>query len=161
MSQQDLDSKQLLTAFANALHKAFIESSRDEAKGYFKTLSKGDAIPLLQLNFEDGEYLKSDLVLNHSEFRGNLNYSAFIQSLAALLHEVVNLVEDEKDIATLTSEDGLETLFKITGLSEKDGEMNVLMMSFRQVSPGVMQTTLMYMNPEQLRKETAEDAVSA
>lgn len=157
MSQeQQLESKRLLSAYTSSLYKAFWESSRDEAKNRFKALKKGDAVPLLQINFEDNAQLQTQLLLEYSEFRGNLNFSAFINALAALLSEIINGLKSDKEIESLATEDGAEQLFKVVGFSDKSGELNALMLSIRQPEPGVILARLMFMNPEQFKQQPAE-----
>jgi hypothetical protein len=92
---QDMPQGTFLTMSANLLHKAFIESARTDAKNLYKQISEGKRVALTQVQMEDKSTVRFDLSLEHSEYRGSLNYSGFRASLAILIGNLVTALQKD------------------------------------------------------------------
>ncbi len=131
-SSHTLSRDQFLTIAVNLLHKVFVESSRTDAKNLYRALVEGKRVALTNLKMEDESTVRFDLSLDHSEFAGSLNYGAFRASLRALLGNLVNALEEKKDIQTFTAkEQGNRTIFGITGVTVEEGTPAVLVLGSR------------------------------
>ena len=76
---------QLGSLAANLLHKAFIETTRTVSKGLFRRLEQGETVGVTRLEFEGDETVQLNMTLDISQYRGDLNYSRFRDSIVAIL----------------------------------------------------------------------------
>ena len=76
-NEQTLTDEQFATISANVLHQTLIEVSRTVGKRIFRELEAGKRVALTQLRMEDEGQVRLDLTLDHTEFRGGLNFSLF------------------------------------------------------------------------------------
>ena len=119
---QSIPRDQFLTMAINLLHRAFIDSSRTEAKKLFNAVAEGKAVPLTKVEMEDKSVVRFDVSLDHSEYDGSLNFSAFKTSLATLLGNLVGALQDGREIPSFTSQDDQQNqIIGITGVTvDKD-----------------------------------------
>lgn len=119
---QSIPRDRFLTMAINLLHRAFIEANRTEAKKLFNAVAEGKAIALTKVEMEDKSVVRFDLSLDHSEYAGTLNFSAFKTSLATLLSNMVNALQEGKEIPSFNSRDEEQNqIIGITGVTiEKD-----------------------------------------
>lgn len=150
LQQQSISQERFLTMAANLLHRAFIEAQRTDAKNLYKILVEGKKVGLTRVEMEDKSMLDIGLGLDHSEFRGKLNYSAFRASVAALIAETARAIKEEKPVRTFTPQSGEgATIFGITAVTVEDNEPNVLVLG-TESGPGARLTLeLMYVDPQQ------------
>lgn len=121
---------QFLTMAINLLHRAFIESPRTNAKNLYRRIAEGETVPLTKVRMEDQSVVEFDIALDHSEFGGRLNYSAFRASLATLLAKMVSALEQGEKFPTFSSQgDKNNMIIGITGVTEEDGVPAVMVLS--------------------------------
>lgn len=128
----------------------------------------GKRIAVTQLRMEDEGEVRLDVTLDHSEFRGALNFSIFRDSVLALLSRLGDTLRDEDTslpVMRMMDETGEATserrLFGVPGLIVVDGVANMLMMGATpSVSEPVVLIELMYIDPEQFAQSDASEAAS-
>ena len=151
MSQSSvITQSQFLTAAANLLHKSFFESDRAKTKSLYRSIAAGEVIPLTRIKMEDGGLATFSLALDSSEFKGKLPFSAFRNSLNALLQNLVNALQKDKSAKSFDNDTSKVQLFGIFGITEFNGEALVLALSADLSSPGdgtILK--LMYLDPSQ------------
>lgn len=169
-SEKTFTDEQFATICANVLHQMLIDVPRTVGKRLFRELEAGKRVALTQLQMEDGGSVRLDLKLDHSEFRGNLNFSVFRDSLVALLARLAEILRDENQSLSamrLLDESGVANserrLYSVPGVVASAGVVNVLMLG---ASPAagepVVLMELMYIDPEQFaQSESASSASSS
>jgi hypothetical protein len=128
----------------------------------------GKRIAVTQLRMEDEGEVRLDVTLDHSEFRGALNFSIFRDSVLALLSRLGDTLRDEDTslpVMRMMDETGEATserrLFGVPGLIVVDGVANMLMMGATpSVSEPVVLIELMYIDPEQFAQSDASETSS-
>lgn len=158
-----LSHDQFLTIAVNLLHKVFVESTRTDAKNLYRALAEGKRVALTNLKMEDESTVRFDLSLDHTEFAGNLNYGAFRASLRALLINLVQTLQEEKDIQTFASEGEARcTIFGITGVTVEEGTPAVMVLGCDtdEQSPTVL-LQLMYLDHSQFPAAAAGESQTA
>ena len=167
-NERTLTEEQLATISGNMLQKTLIDVSRTVGKRIFRELESGTRIALTQLRMEDESLVRLDLSLDHSEFRGVLNFSLFRDSVLALLSGLGNTLRDENaslQVMRMLDESGQATgdrrLFGVPGVIAVDGVPNMLVMGATpSPSEPVVLIELMYINPEQFAQSDASEASS-
>jgi len=150
LQEQSIPQDRFLTMAANLLHRAFVEAQRTDAKNLYKALLEGKKVGLSRIEMEDKSILEVGLSLDHSEFRGKLNYSAFRASVATLIARTAETLKEEKPVPTFTPQDGEgATIFGITALTIEDNEPNVMVMGSEAGPRATMMLQLMYVDPQQ------------
>lgn len=146
MSNVNLSSELILGAINANLNLQFFVEPRDIAKALFNDLVDGKRAPFM--NFQVGKKgdIRCDLELDTSEHIGKLNYGKFRKSVALMMMNIKQRIENKEDLSPLTNETG-EMLFNIPSLLESDGDINILVCSFRQLAPGLACVRLMYLEP--------------
>ena len=137
-------------------------------KRIFRELEAGTRVALTQLRMEDDGQVRLDLTLDHTEFRGTLNFSLFRDSVLALLAKMTKTLKDEDTplpALRIMDESGQATserrLFGVPGLVVAEGVPNVLMMGATpSASEPVVLIELMYIDPEQFAQSDASAASS-
>ena len=86
---------QLGSLAANLLHKAFIETTRTVSKGLYRRLEEGETVGVTRLEFEGDETVQLNMTLDTSQYRGDLNYSRFRDSIVAILQDLVENLSGE------------------------------------------------------------------
>jgi len=167
-NERTLTDEQFATISANVIHQSLIEVSRTVGKRIFRELEVGKRIAVTQLRMEDESEVRLDVTLDHSEFRGALNFSIFRDSVLALLSRLGDTLRDEDtslpvmrmmdDTGEASSE---RRLFGVPGLIVVDDVANMLMMGATpSVSEPVVLIELMYIDPEQFAQSDASEASS-
>lgn len=167
-NERTLTDEQFATISANVIHQSLIEVSRTVGKRIFRELEVGKRIAVTQLRMEDESEVRLDVTLDHSEFRGALNFSIFRDSVLALLARLGDTLRDEDtslpvmrmmdDTGEASSE---RRLFGVPGLIVVDDVANMLMMGATpSVSEPVVLIELMYIDPEQFAQSDASEASS-
>jgi hypothetical protein len=148
---QSMPQEKFLTVAINLLHKAFVEASRTEAKNTYREIAEGKPVHLTTVRMEDGSTSRFALRLDHSEYRGKLNYGAFRASLAALIGNFGQALKDEREINVFNAQDNPGTLmFGVTAVTLEDDIPNVMVMGAELAGrPGEAMLSLMYLDPSQ------------
>jgi len=99
---------------------------------------------------EDGEIADFALALDASEYVGKLPFSAFRNSLNALLQNLVVALKDEGKVKSFEEENSTTTLFGVFGVTKFNGEALVLALSADMNRPNLGTILkLMYLEPNQ------------
>lgn len=159
---QTMPRQKFLTIAVNLLHKALLEANRTDAKQIYRELEKGTALQLTKVQMEDKSTVRFDLSLDHTEFRGNLNYGAFRASLLTLVANISQALREEKDITVFTAnEDPNVMIFGVTGVTFEDEQPNVMVLSADAGTgqPSVL-LRLMYLDYSQFPEARAQVAAA-
>lgn len=151
LQNQSIPRDKFLLMSMNLLHRAFIESARTDAKNLYRLLSEGRRIRLSNVQMEDKSTLAVNLALDHSEYCGKLNFGAFRASLAALIGNVGQTLQAEKDYPVFGGESDAEgMIFGITAVTVEDEQPNVLVLGTKaDEEQGSVMLRLMYLDPAQ------------
>lgn len=156
---KSIPTDQFLTMTINLLHKAFIEQNRTEAKKLFKTVAEGKIVPLTNVQMEDKSIVRFDVSLDHSEYRGKLNFGAFRASLSTTLANLVKAIQEGHTINTYSAENNDNNMiFGITGVTMENDTPAVMVISTQVSDRGAaVMLRPMYLNYEQfLRSQESE-----
>ncbi len=148
---QSISRDKFLAMSVNLLHRAFLEASRTEAKKLYRVVAEGNTVPLTRVQMEDQSILGVKLSLDHSEFRGKLNFGAFRASVGALIANLGQALKQEREFPMFNSEDdGGQTIFGVTAITVEDEQANVMVLGSRTDSADASVTLqLMYLDPAQ------------
>jgi hypothetical protein len=158
-----ISTDQLATMSINLLHRALVEASRTEAKKIFRELDAGGRFALANIKMQDDAQVRFDVVLDRSEFRGELNFSRFREGFLALVADLVPQLQSEEPLHTFvaesvdaTSTDDGERLFAARGFTRHGDDVNVLMLAARP-EPGhaIVTLRLMYFDAQQFQSSEA------
>ena len=139
----------------NLLHRALLEPGRTEVKRLFRELVEGRDTPLARVEMEDGASASFNLALDHSEFRGRLNFGAFRTSLVTLLKNITDALGESKELKVFgAQQDSGAVIFGVTAVTVENGMPNVMVLSADSGS-GATGTTLrlLYLDPGQFQRE--------
>jgi len=146
---------QLGNLAANLLHKAFIETTRTVSKGLFRRLEEGETVGVTRLEFEGDETVQLNMTLDISQYRGDLNYSRFRDSIVAILQDLVEIMKEERALRTY-QEQGPDqqatnkVLIGARGPTVHGDDINVLMCTMTpSMSEPLILMGLMYMDADQ------------
>lgn len=150
----DLSTREMLTAMVNNLHRRFFEAPRLDAKQLFIAIQGGRDIPFMEIRLPGiGDSLHCLLALDDTQYVGSLNFSRFRQALRAHMARVASSLEDPDAIPnTFVSADGASTLFNLPGITEHDGQLNILMSGVVQRRPGQVVLRLVFIDPKVLQR---------
>jgi hypothetical protein len=156
-ASHSLSQNQFVLVAANLIHRFLIEPGRVDAKKRFRDLEGGQLLALQTVEMEDKSRAQFGLSLDHSEYRGKLNYSAFRSSLEILLVNLSEALKAEKDVASFDSqEDGAAKIFAVTGPTVDAEQVNVLVLGMEPDSTGQATVLkLMYLDPAQFEESPA------
>lgn len=150
-----LTTDQLGRLAVNLLHKAFIDATRTVSKRLFRQLESGEEVAVTHLELDDKQSVQLLMKLDATEHRGDLNFSAFRDSVVALLTELVTTLQEEGALRTLQATDtdsqGAQShLLAAMGPTQHGSDINVLMASLTPslIKPAVT-VSLLYMDPNQ------------
>ena len=155
-----LSQDKFLTMAANLLYKAFLENSRTKAKNVYKELLDKKEVPLTTVKMEDQSTIRFDVALDHSDYRGALNFGAFRANVTQLISSLGQALQKEETVPVFTSQDGSESvIFGVTALSREADETNVMVLSadISATRPTVL-LKLMYLDHEQFTANPEESA---
>ena len=120
---------QFLTIAVNLLYKAFLENRRTEAKNVFRDMATGRTVHLTNVVMEDKSQVRFDVALDHSEYRGKLNFGAFRASLAMLVAQLSDALRAGKDIKVFSEQNNPDNVvFGLSAATEDEGEVNVMVL---------------------------------
>jgi hypothetical protein len=148
-----MSHSQFLKIASNVIGKCVIHAERTDAKAIFSSIAAGNTESLVTVRMEDDRELRFELKLDHSEFRGKLNYSAFKANVSILLAIVGEHLQADKDVSVRT--DGLSGnfVFALPALSEEQGELNALLLGANLAQPGVACLNLAFFDSSQFLTE--------
>lgn len=160
---QSISQDKFLTMAANLLHKMFLDVSRTEAKNAYKDIVKGQIFHLATVRMEDQSTVKFTASLDHSEFKGKMNFGAFRNSLSMLVSNLGQALNDEKEITRFSAEnDQNSTIFGVTAITQEDNNINIMVLGAdtRDGQPAVM-LRLMYIDNSQFLASQSQREQSA
>lgn len=151
---QSIPRDQFLTMAINLLHRAFIDSTRTEAKNLFKSVAAGRVVPLTRVEMEDKSILRFDVSLDHSEYRGTLNFGAFKASLATLLGNLVRALQEGQQIPSFTAQGNDKSqIIGITGVTVEEDVPAVMVLSVQTSErEAAVMLRPMYLDYEQFQR---------
>ncbi len=153
-STHPLPPDKFLLLAANLLHRALVEPGRTEAKQLYRRIEDGERLPLANVRMEDDSTAAFGLSLDHSEFRGKLNYGAFRASVNALLANIGQVVREEKPVQVFSAQDGGESMiFGVPAVTVEQGRTNLLVLSADPGAGGATELRLMYLDPLQFEEQ--------
>ena len=153
---------ELLVVCGNVLLQSLLDAPRSDAKRIFNDISDGKQLSLVKVRMDDDTDVLFQVQLDHTEFRGDrLNFKAFRNSLAGLLHSIGEHAEAEAKVPVFTEKSSGAMLFGVPGFTQDEGELNVMMMSVNLRKPGCIQLKLMYVEPDQFKQPKASGTSEA
>lgn len=153
---QSIPRDKFLTIAVNLLYKAFLENRRTEAKNVFRDMAAGRSVHLTNVQMEDRSQVRFDVALDHTEFRGKLNFGAFRSSLAMLVAQLSDALRAGKDIKVFSEQNNPDNVvFGLTAATEDEGEVNVLVLGAdSSATRGSIELRLQYLDPAQFAPES-------
>ena len=151
-----IQPKQLLAAICQELTNVFFGQQKAEAKQAFNKISSGESIPLIEISSNKRGDVQGVLALDHSEFNGKLNFSAFRDCLGAHLHLVGEKLKQDENLNIFTNEETGDFLFNIPGILEREGTINVILTGIEQRRAGEIIVKLMFINPDNYLQAATE-----
>lgn len=157
---QSIPREKFMLMAVNLLHKSFVEAARTDAKSTFRDISENRVAHLTTVRMEDESTSRFKLALDHSEFKGRLNYGAFRASLATLITNITQALRDEREVNVFNAQDDASTMiFGVTAVTLDDDEPNVMVLGADLGSTvGEVMLRLMYLDPSQF---IAQDTVAS
>jgi len=147
-----LPKETFLRVAVNLLNRVFLEGGRTQAKAVFRHIEQGDTVKLTTVEMEDKSTVRFDLALDHSEFDGHLNFSAFRSSVGVLIAQVGAALRDKRDIRVFTGHDNNASMLfgipAVTGDTPERGNVMVLGADIASAEAAV-KLRLMYLDREQ------------
>jgi hypothetical protein len=109
---------------------------------------------------EDDSTSRFNLRFDHSEYRGKLNYGAFRASLATLIGNISQALQDEREINVFNAnEDPNTMIFGVTAVTLEEDTPNVMVLGAELGNrAGESTLSLSYLDPSQFVEQTPEDA---
>jgi hypothetical protein len=151
--QLDINLIEMVNLSANVLHKAFLSSPDKQARDFFKTLKQGKAINPGTLNLGNKLEAPMEIDLDYSEFQGpGFNFDIFVAALHAMLQCISTKPKAKEDLNIISSETG-SFLVHLPGMVEREGYVNILVMSLDFSVTKKITLRLMFLDPEQFKKE--------
>ena len=168
-SDRSLTDEQFATICVNVVHQTLIDCSRTVGKRLFRELESAKRVAVTQLRMEDESEVRLDMTLDHTEFRGALNFSLFRDSVLALLSGLTEVLRDEErslNVMRMMDESGQATserrLFGVPGMVVAESVPNLLMMGATpSASEPVVLIELMYVDPDQFAKSDSASSASS
>ena len=148
-----LKPEKILVAIHQHVGACFFGGTKTEAKQAFNELRSGKHLPLLEISAGDRGSVVGVLALDASEFVGKLNYTAFRNALASHLNRVAERLKNSESLNILTIQDTGAMLFHVPGLVQVGNQVNVLVTGIEQSKPGELLIKLMFINPDNYRRQ--------
>ena len=154
---QSISQDKFLLLSANLLHQAFIEAPRTDAKKVYKQLLTGETVNLTTVQMAQDARAAFHVSLSHSEFRGQLNFSAFRASVTGLVAKIAVALREEREVRVFNAlNGGSAMIFGITAVTLEDGERNVMVLAADLCKEGdATLLQLMYLDPMQFAAASA------
>ena len=143
----EVQPRQILAAVHQHLTITFFQQEKTVAKRAYSDISSGTTIPFLEISAAEKGEINCSLALDHSEFVGKLNFSAFRDILGAHLQLIAAKLQNEEDLNLFTNEQTGDLLFNIPGILQRDDTVNVLVTGIEQRKPGELIVKLMFLDP--------------
>ena len=126
----DIPGLEIAAMATNILHKAFIDLPADLRKNAYKTLHDGKKLYLTTVEMEDGSLLPFYLDLDHSDYSGKANFSAFDTSIRLLVAKLEKTLKDtDKGVVVHEPQRQPNKLtFGVAAVTQEAGENNVLVL---------------------------------
>ena len=152
LQSQSVSREKFLLMATNLLHRHFFDAARTDAKRSYRELEEGGTVHLARVEMEDKSLADFLLSLDHSEFRGRLNYGAFRASLGMLLGNLSNQLREEKEVSVFNEGDNADNvIFGVSGLTVEDDQPNVLVLGADTGGQAGVKLRLMYLDPGQFQ----------
>jgi len=112
---------------------------------------------------EDKSQVRFDVALDHSEFRGKLNFGAFRSSLAMLVAQLSDALRAGKDIKVFSEQNNPDNVvFGLSAATEEEGEVNVMVLGAdSNAARGSIELRLQYLDPAQFAQASPANASGA
>lgn len=155
---QTVSREKFLTMSVNLLYKAFLESRRTEAKQVFRDMLAGKSVPLTNVQMEDRSLVRFDVALDHSLYRGKLNFGSFRAGLALLVARLSDALREERDITVYSAEhDPNVMIFGVTAVTWEEGKPSVLVLGADSSGGRAsVELRLQYLDPAQFQTEEGD-----
>lgn len=160
---QTIPRDQFLTMATNLLHRSLLEAPRTEAKNLYRTMIKGEVVHITTVEMQDKSRVRFDVALDHTEFKGSVNFSAFRSSLALLLSNLVKVLTEKAEITVFSAEnDPNVMIFGVTAVTEEEGEANIMVLGAdsSEGQPSVL-LRLMYIDYNQFANQSSDSDTDA
>ena len=145
-----------LTVATNVLHQYLLDIPRDQAKGRFNQMVEKGPVPLVRLKLDDNSEMDFYVELDSREYNGKLNFSAFRDQVALMVHNFGQHLTEKRAVTILNDQSGRRLMFQIPILSSEDGqELNALMLGVDLMVPGKAVLQLMFVDSAQFRKQAS------
>ena len=156
---QSIPQDKFLRMAVNLLHKSFVESARTDAKNAYREIADGKAVHLTTVRMEDGSTSRFNLRFDHSEYQGKLNYGAFRASLATLIGNLSQALQDQREINVFSgNEETNSMIFGVTAVTVEEETPNVMVLGTELGNrAGEVMLSLMYLDPSQFVEQTPGD----
>lgn len=159
---QPVPQEKFLTVAVNLLQQYFVEAARTDADTTYRQLVHGDPVHLTNVRMDDGSTSCFNVKLDCSEYRGDLDYVAFRDSLATLIANFVYALNDAREINVFNAQQNDDSmLFGVTAVTLDDDQPNVMVLGseFCRVAGEVM-LNLMYLDPSQFVEQESREVES-
>jgi hypothetical protein len=163
LAQQNIPKDKFLIIAINLLHRYFIAAGRTPAKRLFREIHEGLTVPLTAVRMEDDSTVSFKLCMDHSEYVGQLNFSAFRGGLGVLLGNTSRALQSKQEVTVFNMDQRPgSVLFGVTGVSVADGRPSVMALGADvDGQPGTVTLRLMYLDPAQFIQGDGVAATSA
>jgi hypothetical protein len=161
--QQNIPTDKFLIIAVNLLHQQFVAAGRTQAKRVYRELEAGRILDMTRVKMEDESILQFSVGLDHSEFQGKLNFGGFKASLSTLLGNLARALQQKAEVTVFSVQGNSNSvLFGITGATVEDNRANVMVLGCDVGDEvGAVTLRLMYLNPDQFTRQSAEDGADA
>ena len=151
LQSQSIPQDKFLLMCVNLLHKAFIESARTDAKNAYRDMAAGKVVNITTVQMEDRSTVQFNMSMDHSEFRGKLNYGAFRASVGVLINNLSQWLRDEKEVPVFDGGERDKTrIFGVTAVTVENKQPNVMVLGANTAdSQAAVMLRLAYLNPDQ------------
>lgn len=153
---QPISQDKFLVLAVNLLHRALVQPPRTQCKRGFRELYEGRKLALSRVSMPDASTARFMLALDHSEFRGRLNFGAFRASLERLLNNLAAVLKAGGKVPLFNAETHPDAMiFGITAVTVEDEQPNVMVLGTEPDDRGTMLLKLMYLDPAQFEERAA------
>lgn len=160
---KSLPPDQFLTVSANLLHKKLLQAGRTEAKRVFRDIQDGKVIPITYLEMQDKSLVRFDLSLDHTHYRGHLNFTSFRTSLAVFLNNAKETLEKSDDLRIYQDQNNPRSImFGVLAVTAEDDEPSILGLCADSSSgEAAIHLKLLYLDTVQFKDTEAGSAQAA
>jgi hypothetical protein len=148
-----IEPQRFATLAVNALHAAFIDASRAQAKRHFARVHGGAVLDVARLKMEDGAEVQFRVALDHSQFRGRFGFTVFRKALEQLLHRLADRIRFKESLNLYTSSETGAVLFNVPSIIEAEGTTNVFMLGVDKPETGLVTVRLQFLDPAQFKQQ--------